>query len=147
MFKFRLEPLLAIRDNILKEKQADLAKAYDAHRIVETKRIEVLHEIDANNESARLMQRSGNVQVDFLLGVRQYEAYLRSQLEAIRAHLKQIEAVIEERRNAVITANKELKIIEKLKENQRGKYDAVQRKKETVLMDEIGERKRITEDI
>jgi len=34
-FKYRLIPLLKIRENVRVEKQAELAKAYEAARIVE----------------------------------------------------------------------------------------------------------------
>ena len=141
-FTFRLDPLISIRDNVLKEKQAALAQAYEIRRIVEEKRLELEQNIEANLQSAREMLHSGTVNVNFLLGLRQHDVFLASQLEEVRRHIVLLEEEIERRRDAVIEANKELKIIEKLKEKKHEEYLAEERRKETREMDEIAGRRR-----
>ncbi len=142
-FTFRLEPLISIRDNVLKEKQAELAKAYEARRIAEEKRLEVERNIEDNQRFGREMLRSGTINIDFLLGVRRHEAFLAAQFDEVRRHIALIEEEIEKRRAAVAEANKELKIIEKLKEKKREKYRAEENRKETIQMDEIAERRKV----
>ena len=141
-FTFRLDPLISIRDNVLKEKQAELAKAYEAQRIIEQKQLDTERSIEANLQSAREMQQLGKVDVTLLLGIRRYDMFLASQLDEIRRHIAMIAEEIEIRRQAVIEANKELKIIEKLKERKREEYRVEERRKETIEMDEIAGRKR-----
>ena len=136
-FTFRLDPLISIRDNFLKEKQAALAQVYEIRRIVEEKRLEIEKNIEANLQSAREMLHSGTVNVNFLLGLRQHDAFLVTQREENLRHIALLEEEIERRRNAVIEANKELKIIEKLKEKKHEEYLAEERRKETREMDEI----------
>jgi len=141
-FTFRLDPLISIRDNILKEKQAALAQAYEARRIKEEERGELEQNIAGNLQSARKVMQSGKIDVNFLLGVRRHEMFLIAQLEEVRQQIVLIEEEIERRRQAVIEANKELKIIEKLREKKREQYLAEEKRKEIRDMDEIAGVKR-----
>jgi flagellar FliJ protein len=141
VFRFRLEPLITIRDNTLKEKQAELAKAYEARRIVEEKQHELEFELTENIAAGRQRLQTGAVNIEFLLGLRRHEAYLNAQINVVREHLRQIDEEIERRRNAVLEANKELKMIEKLREKRYGQYQAEENRKETIRIDEIVRRK------
>ncbi|MDR0706171.1 MAG: flagellar export protein FliJ [Planctomycetaceae bacterium] len=140
-FRFRLEPLITIRDNTLKEKQGELAKAYEARRIVEDKQRELEQELVENVTAGRQRLQTGTIDIEFLLGLRRHEAYLNAQIEVVRGHLRQIDEEIERRRNAVLEANKELKIIEKLKEKRYEKYQTEENRKETIRLDEIAMKK------
>jgi flagellar FliJ protein len=140
-FRFRLEPLITIRDNTLKEKQGELAKAYEARRIVEEKQRELEQELAENVTAGRQRLQTGTIDIEFLLGLRRHEAYLNAQIEVARGHLRQIDEEIERRRNAVLEANKELKIIEKLKEKRYEKYQTEENRKETIRLDEIAVKK------
>ena len=141
-FTFRLDPLISIRDNVLKEKQALLAQAVEAKRLAEEARLRLEQNIEGNLLSAREMMQSGKIDVNFLLGVRQHEEFLIEDLGVVRQHIAMIEEQIELRREKVIEANKELKIIEKLKEKKREQYLAEENRKEIREMDEIAGRRR-----
>jgi flagellar export protein FliJ len=136
-FRFRLEPLITIRDNTLKEKRGELAKAYEARRIVEEKQQELERELADNITAGRQRLQTGAINIEFLLGLRRHEAYLNAQIEVVRGHLRQIDEEIERRRNAVLEANKELNVIEKLKEKRHEKYQTEENRKETIRLDEI----------
>ncbi|MDR2704618.1 MAG: hypothetical protein LBC02_02455, partial [Planctomycetaceae bacterium] len=82
-FQFRLEPLIAIRDNTLKEKQGELAKAYEARRIVEEKQRELEQELAENVTAGRQRLQTGTIDIEFLLGLRRHEAYLNAQIEVV----------------------------------------------------------------
>ena len=141
MFKFRLDSLITIRDNKLKERQQKLAEAYDARQILE----EYLQEIDKQLEEGiiavrELSQPGQTVNVEHLIGFRQQEMFLRANQEYLMEKMKMIDEEIEVRLAAVIEANKELKVVEKLKEKQHEKYLENENKAETKMMDEIGAR-------
>jgi len=140
-FSFRLEPLISIRDNVLKRKQSALAEAYEVRRVVEEQRLVTEQEMANNLQASREMMQSGKIDVSFLLNVRRHDAFLASELENYRRQIVHIDEEIEIRRNAVIEANKELKIIEKLKEKQHDQYLAEERRNETIEMDEIAGRR------
>ena len=137
-FKFRLEPLITIRDNVLKEKQGELAKAYEARRKLEEKQVELEQELAATVEAGRNMLHGGGVlDVDYLLSLRRHEGYILAQRDEVLRMMVAVDEEIERRRTAVMEAHRDLKTVEKLKEKQKAKYDAEQAKKETVMMDEI----------
>ncbi|MDR0869768.1 MAG: flagellar export protein FliJ [Planctomycetaceae bacterium] len=137
-FSFRLEPLITIRDNVLKKKQGELAKAYEARRIVETKRTEIDSALKSVLENGRTMIQPGKaVNVDFLLGLRRQEMYLLADRNDCDEKIRILDEEIERRRQIVIEANKELKTVEKLKEKKREIYNAEQTRRETVEMDEV----------
>ncbi len=138
MFHFRLAPLMTIRDNILKEKQGELAKAYEARRKLEEKQTELDQELaDTVASGRKTVHGGGTISVDYLLSLRRHEGYLIAQKDHITQTLLAIDEEIERRRAAVMEAHRELKTVEKLKEKQKEKYDAEEAKKETVMLDEI----------
>jgi len=144
MFKFRLEPLIAIRDNALKECQAELAKAYHARSVIEEHIHEVDRQLTEGTATARsLMQPGQTVNVDYLLGIRRQEMFLLANRNVLLQNLQKIDEEIERRRAAVVDAKKELSIIEKLKEKRYEQYLDKERKEETKEMDAIaGNRQR-----
>ncbi|MGL4943397.1 MAG: flagellar export protein FliJ [Thermoguttaceae bacterium] len=140
MFKFRLETLLSIRDNVRKERQAELAKAYDAERIV----LDKIGELDSGIVSligeGRAAMQSDNIDVEFLVGLRRREAFLRAQHTEATRQLGMIREEIEVRRRAVIEADKEVKVMEKLKERQYQRYTEEESRRDQKTMDEIASR-------
>lgn len=147
-FRFRLEPLITIRDNILKEKQAELGKAYEARRIIEEKRKELEQELEAARDSGRQAIQTGSViSVEYLLGLRRQEMFLVAERDDCNEKIRMIDEAIEQRRAAVMEANKELKIVEKLKEKKRERFESEQTRLETVAMDEIASIKKGDQDL
>ncbi|GHT45847.1 flagellar export protein FliJ [Planctomycetales bacterium] len=138
MFQFRLDPLITIRDNTLKERQGELAKAYEAHAKVEEWMQEVQKTLTENTESMRqAIQKGGAIDVNYLLGVQRQEMFLKSERTRFEGMMKEIDEEIEKRRQAVMQANKELKIVEKLKEKRYEKYISEENLKESKMLDEV----------
>ncbi|MDR2172330.1 MAG: flagellar FliJ family protein [Planctomycetaceae bacterium] len=148
-FKFRLESVITLWDNTLKERQSELAKAYEARKIVEDAENNINVELSNNIEMNRQkLQDGGVLDVEYLLGLQRRNAYLNSQLNVIKRDLEKIDEEIERRQNAVVEAHTELKIIEKLKEKKQKEYTKNETKKEGIIMDEIATRRSMhTENI
>jgi len=144
MFKFRLEPLITIRDNELKECQAKLAEVYDVRRILEEDLQKIEKQLEEGTVTARsLMQPGQTVNIEYLLGLRRQEMFLRADQDELMQKIQVIDEEIEIRRAKVVEANKELKIVEKLKEKRHEQYLEDERKAEAKAMDEIaGNRRR-----
>ena len=138
MFKFRLAPLITIRDNKLKERQRKLAEAYDARQILEGHLQEVNRQLEEGIAAVRELSQPGQaVNVNYLIGFRRQEMFLRADLEDLMQKIKMVDDEIEVRRAAMIEANKELKVVEKLKERRYEKYLEEENDAETKMMDEI----------
>jgi len=143
MFKFQLEPLITIRDNELKKKQAELAKAYEARRRMEELGKKNDEEIAENLEAGRKMiNAGGEISADYLMGLRRQEMFLQAQRKKIRENIAMIDEEIERRRAAVIEANKSLKMVERLKEGRYEKYLLEECRKETAAMDEAAAKRK-----
>ena len=143
MFKFRLEPLITIRANDLKERQLELAQAYNARSIVEENLQTLETQIEEGIATARnLMQPGQLVNVNHLRGLQEQELILRANQEYWKGLLPQLDEEIERRRRLVVAASKELKKIEKLKEKRYEEYLKEEKKEETKAMDEIAVNRR-----
>jgi flagellar FliJ protein len=148
MFKFRLEPLITIRDKELKDRQEELAQAYNARRILEEAMQMVEQQLAEGIATARNLTQAGKtVNVNHLLGLRRQEMFLRANQDDLTNKIKVVDEEIERRRLLVVAANKELKIVEKLKEKRHEKYMEEENKEETKAMDEIAGNKRTVHSI
>ena len=139
-FKYRLAPLLKIRENVRAEKQAELAKAYEAARIVEAELQRVQAELVRNGELGRQATQKGRISVDYLLSLRRHEAFLLAQQNQAQEQLEQIQQEIERRRIALMEADREVKVLEKLKEKMKTKHLQEEALAELKQMDEIAGR-------
>ena len=138
MFTFRLEPLIKIRKNVLQECQAALAKVYEERRLLEEKLLDIENQLAEGTATARsLMQPGQTVNVDYLLGIRRQEMFLLANQNVVRQDIQKVDEEIERCRAAVVAANKEVKIIEKLKEKRHEQYLDEEKREETKTMDEI----------
>jgi len=137
MYRFRLKPLQKIRENVRRERQAELAKALAAEAVVREKIESIVHDIAGTKEQGRKCSQEGRINVDVLVGLRRHEAWLLAQKQEAEQKLEQVLAEVERRRLAVVEADKEVKILEKLHEKYKDNYDAEQSAKEVVEFDEI----------
>ena len=136
-FRFRLQPLQKVRENIRRDRQTELAKALEAEAVVREKIESLIGEIAGTKEEGRKLAAKGRINVDFLVGLRRHEAYLLAQKAEAEQKLEQVLAEIERRRLAVVEADKEVKILEKLHEKLKDRHDNELTAKEIVDLDEI----------
>ena len=141
-FKYRLAPLLKIRENIRAERQAELNKAYEAARIVETEIERVQKELVRNNELGREAIQQGQISVDYLLALRRHEALLLAQQSQAQNDLEQIRQQIELRRAALMEADRDVKVLEKLREKMKTRHLQEEALLELKQMDEIAGQRR-----
>ena len=136
-FRFRLQPLQKVRENIRRDRQTELAKALEAEMVVREKIESLVGEIAGTKEEGRKLAAKGRINVDFLVGLRRHEAYLLAQKAEAEQKLEQVLAEVERRRLAVVEADKEVKILEKLHEKLKDRHDNELTAKEIVDLDEI----------
>lgn len=145
MFTFRLEPLITIRDNALKARQKELANALNVRRTLEESFKNIERQLEEGITAVRnLMQTGQTVDVNFMLGFRQQEMFLRFEQDKLKQQISDVDKKIVLLRADVVQANKELKIVEKLKEKQYEKYLKAEEKAETNFLDEIAGRDKST---
>ena len=141
-FTFRLQPLLKLRETERDRCREQLAAAYQAEQILMTRRQAVVDEIDETKAAALNEAQPGTLQINRLLNTHRYELVLTSQLQQIDRQRTQVVEEIERRRQTLVQADRELRILQKLRERQSAAHRTEEDKQETRLLDEIALQRR-----
>ncbi|MGL6227141.1 MAG: flagellar export protein FliJ [Thermoguttaceae bacterium] len=136
-FRFRLSPLLKIREHVREERQGEFIKAQEAERIILEQLDRVRAEITNCLEMGRSAIQSGRISVDYLLALRRQEAFLLTQQNHADGQLKLVREEIERRRLALMEADRDVKVLEKLREKMEERHQQEEQQVELKQIDEI----------
>ena len=139
-FRFRLATLQRLREAARDEKRAQLADAYRAAQILEGQLAEVDREIAALRATSGEAIQAGQIDVDRLLQGHRYEIILRSQRKGIELQQQQVAAEIDRRRLALVEADRQVRVLEKLREKKLQEFDQAEMRRDQKLMDELAAR-------
>ncbi len=137
-FTFRLESLLRLRSAQRDERRHELAQALRAEEILRQQRGEL------DGEIAFLRQQratpAGTLNVDALLDAARHEFVLTSQRKALEDQTVQVSAEIDRRRQALVAADQQVRVLEKLKDNRQQRHQAREQAREQARLDEVAQR-------
>jgi flagellar protein FliJ len=134
-FRFRLATLLRLRENVRDDCRAQLAAAQRAQDIIYARIAELSGEIDQLRQRVGIVSRPGTVDVDQLLEASRYEMTLKAQRQSADEQRRAVEAEVERRRQALVEADREVKTLEKLREQQTTRHQLEQHRRETKQLD------------
>ena len=137
MFHFRLQKLMNLRGLTRDQRRADLAQAYEAENLLQQQRDELLATCEQHRHAMRQASRPGEILVDHLLSTHRHELILRSELGVLDQQSQQVAEEIERRRQALLEAEKEYRVIEKLREKLKTRHRQEIEKQELRQMDEV----------
>jgi flagellar FliJ protein len=137
MFRFRLQPLLRLRIAERDERRADLAKALRAEALLEQQRQRLAGDQAALAERARQLKSPGTADVDGLLQAHRYEVVLGAQARQLEAQIAQVAAEAERRRQALLEADRQVRVVEKLRERQAAAHRQHEERLAVKEMDEV----------
>jgi flagellar export protein FliJ len=113
------------------------AEAVQYQRNVE-QQIGVIEQVrDAEKEILRQSVTSPEISVDKVIASRTYDGLLGNFRRNLDRQLHQVEQVVETRRQDLVAAERDVRILEKLEEKLRSRYNDVLDHGERVLMDEL----------
>jgi flagellar FliJ protein len=137
MFRFRLETLLRLRLAERDQRRAELAKALRAEELLraEDRALEG-QQMDAAAHS-RLLKSPGAANVDALLETHRYEVVLAAQRRQLKQQIAQVEAETERRRQVLVEADRQLRVLEKLRERQAAAWRKETQRQEVKQYDEL----------
>jgi flagellar FliJ protein len=137
MFRFRLETLLRLRLAERDQRRTELAKALRAEELLrgEERTLEG-RQIEAAARS-RQLKSPGAANVDALLETHRYEVVLTAQRRQLKQQIAQVEAETERRRQAVVEADRQLRVLEKLRERQAAAWKKENERQEVKQFDEL----------
>lgn len=133
--KFRLATLLRLKEADRDDRRGELAEAFRAAETID----ERLAEVRQNLEGLRKLQTvgAGGVDVDRLIEAGRYEMVLRVQQLQLEQNRQQVQAEVERRREILVAADREVRVLEKLRENQQQKERAELERQAMKRLDEV----------
>jgi flagellar export protein FliJ len=140
-FKFRLTTLLKIREATRDERQAELAEAYRADDILVERLRQISGEFGALLEECRKAAGPGAVNIDRLLEAQRYEVMLRAYEKQTLEQRRRLAEEIERRREALLAANREVRVLEKLREHQLERHREEENRRDIKRLDEIAQQR------
>jgi len=115
---FRLHTLLRLRIAERDERRADLAKALRAEEMLRAEQSRLAAEQAELAQRERGLKSPGSANVDALLSTHRYEVVLAAQARQLSSQLTQVAAEIERRRLVLVEADRQVRVLEKLRERQ-----------------------------
>lgn len=142
-FRFRLQTLERLREasrDACREQLADALRVDDRLR-------EQQADLERHLHTARELQtvRAGRVDVDRLLEAQRYETSLLGEARHVAEQRARVAEEIDRRRAALVEADREVKVLEKLKAARRAEFDASERRDEVKRLDEAAGRRPVEE--
>jgi flagellar FliJ protein len=117
-FRFRLETVLKLRRAQRDERRQRLAEAHEAQRVLREHQQELAAEIEQVRSRLLAGSQPGAVNVDALLDVHRYELMLRARRGQLEQQQARVAAEAQRRRQALVEADREVRMLEKLEEKQ-----------------------------
>lgn len=139
-FKFKLNTLRKIRENHRDEMQAKLAEAIQAQQMLQQQLDMVQQELDALQATHRETLANMQSNVNQLLETQRYQSVLRAQQSTMQGQMQVLEAEIQNRRQALVEANREVRVLDNLEDRQRAAHRKEQELAEIKELDEIASR-------
>jgi len=137
MFKFRLQPLLRLRIAERDQRRAELAKAIRAEEMLRGELRKLGDERAEAVQRGRKLKSPGSANVDALLQTHRYERVLAAQSRQLETQITQVQAEAERRRLVLVEADRQVRVLEKLRERQAAAHRREADRLETKQLDEV----------
>ncbi len=139
-FRFRLATLRKLRESHRDELRGKLAEAYHAIHKLEEQQLAIADEVLALQDVQRRATKGATTSVNSLLEAQRYQAVLRAQQSTLRDNAKVLSTEVERRRQNVIEADQQVRVLDKLNERQRLDHQQTLSRAEVRELDEIASR-------
>ncbi|RCS41376.1 hypothetical protein DTL42_22720 [Bremerella cremea] len=136
-FRFRLETYLRLKIAARDQCRAELAEVLRAEEQLKQQQVEIAEEIDGQHDYIRQATQSGSVNLDLITAAQRQVMFLKAADQEKQMLMKQLLPHIQQRRQALIDADHEVRTLEKLKEQKQVQHLQRESALEAKQMDEI----------
>lgn len=136
-FRFRLETLRRLREMNRDELRVRLAEAFQAEKILADQRAALVDEIATMAEARRKLTADGAVDVTRLLESQRYQLLLEAQGRTLAEQAARLAEEVEVRRQAVVEADRQVRVLDKLHDRRRSQHEQAQQAAEDKRLDEV----------
>lgn len=136
MFKFKLASILSLREKMEESKKRELGAANLYKDQLQAEELDLI----AKREEAVQVIKSHNTQSIDIRNLRAfniYDGYMKQAIERKNNEVKKAEKQVEEKREALLEAVKDKKIIENLKEIHKELFIEEQKQSEQTIVDDL----------
>lgn len=144
-FKFRLATLLRLRERARDERRTQLAQAYQADALLRQEQERLARDVESLSSASRAACGPGTLNIDRLLDTRRYELVLKAQQQDLQKKQTMLEEEIGRRREALAEANRQVRVLELLRERQLARLRQEANRQEIKLLDEVAGRRSVQE--
>jgi flagellar export protein FliJ len=138
--------LLRLREAARDDRRAELAEALRAHDTICTWIDQVNRELEDLRSTCRRVAGPGTVDVDLLTTAQRYELLLKAKRQQLQGQKERLMPEIERRRQALVHANRDVRVLEKLRENQHDRYREEENRRQIKILDEVAQVHSLKED-
>lgn len=139
-FTFRLATLLRLRESIRDQRRQDLAQALRAEELLRQEQQRVEDELRQLTERARQAAVPGEVHVDMLLEAERFELVLLARRRLLASQQETLQAEIQRRRAALVEANRQVQVLQRLRQRQAERHRQEENRREVLALDEVAQR-------
>lgn len=139
-FTFRLATLLRLRESIRDQRRQDLAQALRAEELLRQEQQRVEDELRQLTERARQAAAPGEVHVDMLLEAERFELVLLARRRLLASQQETLQAEIQRRRAALVEANRQVQVLQRLRQRQAERHRQEENRREVLALDEVAQR-------
>jgi flagellar FliJ protein len=139
-FQFRLETLLKLRMADRRQRRQELATAYQAEKMLGEQTQNLAQEELQIRRRTQLEVSPGEVNVDNLLTAQRYAAVLKARARLLDQQREKLQHEMDRRRQALVEADRQVRVLEKLRERQREEHAAHEARIEVKDLDEVAQR-------
>jgi len=136
-FQFRLATLLRLREAARDERRAHLAEAQRAEQLVVDRIEAIVRELVEVQRRSLVAARPGPLDVDRLADAARYEMILKVERQSADQQRQAVAIEVEHRREAPMAADREVRVLEKLRETQHDRFRDEEARAEAKRLDEM----------
>lgn len=136
-FRFRFENILTYKENIETQKSIEFSQAQNTYRRQKEKVDLLIAERDNLINLMREVSSSSEFDFNLFNVIRSFVLKLEEDIKFEQDILSNLKEIMEAKRKELVKASQDKKIMEKLKEKEFKLYEDMERKKETIELDEI----------
>ena len=137
-FRFRLQTLRRLREVHRDELRVRLAEAYQAEQIIAQERAALETERTGLADLQRRLVDRGALDVNRVLAAQRYQLVLEAQSRVLAEQATKLEQEIERRREAVVDADRQVRVLDKLRERREREHRYAAERAESKRLDEVG---------
>ncbi|OHB67131.1 MAG: flagellar export protein FliJ [Planctomycetes bacterium RBG_13_63_9] len=146
-FKYRLATLLRLREAARDERRTELAEAYRVDDVLREQLRQVEEALGGLRARCRSVAGPGRVNVDLLVEAQRYDVALRTRQHDLKKQREAVAAEIERRRQAVVEADREVRVLEKLRQRQADRYLLEENRRQGKQLDEVAGQRAAREEL